>query len=66
MATSSKRWLILAIGIVANICQGVAYTSSIFMLPLGEALGRPPEKWSAEWGFIFAMTLAYLPVATHS
>ncbi len=62
MATSSKRWLILAVGIVANICQGVAYTSSIFMLPLGEALGRPQDKWSAEWGFIFAMTLAFLPV----
>ncbi len=57
-----KRWLILAAGIVANICQGVAYTASIFMLPLGEALNRPREAWSAEWGVIFAMSLAFLPL----
>ncbi len=57
-----KRYLILLAGIVANICQGVAYTSSIFMLPLGQALGRPQNLWSSEWGFIFAMCLAFLPV----
>ena len=62
MNPSLKRWFILAAGLVANICQGVAYTSSIFMLPLGEALGRPKAEWSREWGFIFAMTLAFLPV----
>ncbi len=62
MNNSVKRWLILAAGIVANLCQGVAYTSSIFMLPLGEALGRPSAEWASEWGLIFAMTLAFLPV----
>ena len=62
MNHSVTRWLILAAGIVANLCQGVAYTSSIFMLPLGEALGRPSAVWASEWGFIFAMTLAFLPV----
>lgn len=62
MNPSLKRWLILLAGVVANLCQGVAYTSSIFMLPLGEALNRPRELWSAEWGLIFAMTLAPLPV----
>lgn len=62
MALSTKRWLILAVGLVANLCQGLAYTSSVFMLPLGEALGRPKAEWSREWGLIFAMTLAFLPV----
>ncbi len=57
-----KRYLILLAGVVANLCQGVAYTSSIFMLPLGAALERPRETWSSEWGLIFAMTLCFLPV----
>ncbi len=57
-----KRYFILLAGIIANLCQGVAYTSSIFMLPLGQALGRPQNLWSSEWGFIFAMSLAFLPV----
>lgn len=62
MEVSVKRWLILAAGLLANLCQGVAYTSSIFMLPLGEALAKPQSEWAREWGFIFAMTLACLPV----
>ena len=62
MTLTNRRWLILAAGIVANLCQGVAYTSSIFMIPLGQALERPPESWSSEWGYIFAMSLAFLPV----
>ncbi len=62
MDASIKRWFILAAGLVANLCQGVAYTSSIFMLPLGKALERPQAEWAREWGFIFAMTLACLPV----
>ena len=62
MTPSHKRWFILAAGIVANLCQGVAYTSSIFMLPLGAALGRPGELWSREWGVIFATSLAFLPL----
>ncbi len=62
MSLDKKRWLILLVGLVANLCQGMAYTSSVFMLPLGEALNRPREEWSREWGFIFAMCLAFLPV----
>ena len=62
MSLSAKRWFILMAGLVANLCQGVAYTSSIFMLPLGEALARPQHLWSREWGMIFAMSLAFLPV----
>ncbi len=62
MHSPLTRWLILAAGILANLCQGVAYTSSIFMLPLGEVLQRPPEVWASEWGIIFALTLAFLPL----
>jgi Sugar phosphate permease len=62
MSLDKKRWLILLVGLVANLCQGMAYTSSVFMLPLGEALNRPREEWSREWGLIFAMCLAFLPV----
>lgn len=62
MNPDKKRWLILLVGLVANLCQGMAYTSSVFMLPLGEALARPKAEWSREWGFIFAMCLAFLPV----
>lgn len=62
MTQGRNRWGILFSGVVANLCQGVAYTSSIFMIPLGEALQRPKEAWSSEWGIIFAMSLAFLPV----
>ena len=62
MAPENKRWLIMLVGVVANLCQGMAYTSSVFMLPLGEALARPKAEWSREWGLIFAMCLAFLPV----
>lgn len=62
MSLDKKRWLILLVGLVANLCQGMAYTSSVFMLPLGEALNRPRAEWSREWGLIFAMCLAFLPV----
>ena len=62
MHSPLTRWLILAAGILANLCQGVAYTSSIFMLPLGEVLQRPPELWASEWGLVFALTLAFLPL----
>lgn len=62
MTAGRNRWGVLFSGVIANLCQGVAYTSSIFMLPLGEALKRPKEVWSSEWGIIFAMSLAFLPV----
>lgn len=62
MDLSVKRWLILLVGLIANVCQGMAYTGSVFMLPLGEALGRPHDAWSREWGLIFALCLACLPV----
>ncbi len=62
MTPSTKRWIVLFFGLLANICQGVAYTSSVFMLPLRDALQRPQAEWSREWGLIFAMTLACLPV----
>lgn len=62
MTAGRNRWGILFAGVVANLCQGVAYTSSIFMIPLGEALRRPQKAWSSEWGIIFAMSLAFLPV----
>ncbi|MCC8180443.1 MAG: OFA family MFS transporter [Planctomycetes bacterium] len=62
MKLSVKRWLVLAVGLVANLCQGLAYTSSVFMIPLGQALDRPSAEWSREWGLIYAMTLALLPV----
>ena len=62
MHSPGNRWFILAVCVLANICQGVAYTSSIFMLPLGKILDRPQAEWSREWGLIFAMTLAFLPV----
>ena len=39
MALDRRRWLVLAAGIMANLCQGAAYASSVFAVPMLTHLG---------------------------
>ena len=69
MKLESKRWLILATGILANMCMGAAYASSVFAKPillflgltkLGAA-GTPVPDMSL-WANAFSINLACLPI----
>ncbi len=53
-----KRWLILLAGILANLCQGAAYASSVFAKPMMEHLKCTKEQWA----LAFTLSLAFLPV----
>jgi len=54
----SRRWLILAMGIFANMCQGAVYASSVFAKPLQAYLHLTPVDWS----WVFSVNLACLPL----
>ncbi|MHB1456219.1 MAG: L-lactate MFS transporter [Armatimonadota bacterium] len=63
-----KRWLILICGILANLCQGAAYASSIFAGPMLQHLGLMIEKNGEmvpdipQWVVAFSINLAMLPI----
>jgi MFS transporter, OFA family, oxalate/formate antiporter len=65
----SKRWFILLMGILANMCMGAAYASSVFAKPIllhlgltkvGAAGALVPNM--ALWANAFSINLACLPV----
>jgi OFA family oxalate/formate antiporter-like MFS transporter len=63
-----KRWFILFAGICANLCQGAAYASSVFAMPMMFFLhqtvmkaGKPAPDM-AKWALAFSINLAMLPV----
>lgn len=69
MSNDQKRWLILLAGILANLCQGAAYASSVFAKPMLTHLGlmvtgpdgsQIPDM--TKWAAAFAINLACLPV----
>ena len=64
-----RRWLVLAAGIMANLCQGAAYASSVFAVPMLTHLGLSalgpsgkPEPDMTKWAAAFAWNLGFLPV----
>lgn len=69
MKLEQKRWLILAAGILANLCQGAAYASSIFAVPMLTHLGLlvmgPAGKLvpdMSKWALAFSFNLGFLPI----
>lgn len=68
MSLDKRRWLILLAGIVANLCQGAAYASSIFAKPVLEFLHCMVAKNGHigpdmnKWAFAFSLNLGMLPV----
>lgn len=61
-----KRWLILLAGFLGNLCQGAAYSSSVFAVPMLTHLGLTimkngkPAPDMAKWALAFSMNLGML------
>lgn len=68
MSLDSKRWLILLAGILANVCQGAAYASSVFAKPMLLHLhltvmkNGVPAPDMTKWALAFSVNLACLPI----
>lgn len=68
MKNETRRWIILAVGILANMCQGAAYASSVFAKPLITHLGLMTEVGGnmvpdmSKWALAFSFNLACLPL----
>lgn len=62
MPPEKRRWLILAAGLLANMCQGVSYTYSVFAIPLGEHMNLVGEATKTQLAFAQSLTWALLPV----
>ncbi len=69
MSNDKKRWLILFAGILANLCQGAAYASSVFAKPmlahLGLMVAGPDGQMvpdMTKWAMAFSINLACLPI----
>ncbi|MBQ9358676.1 MAG: OFA family MFS transporter [Abditibacteriota bacterium] len=60
MNKSSVRWLILFAGFLANMCQGLAYASSVFMAPIVATFGV--EK--AQASLAFSLIVGCLPIGS--
>ncbi len=69
MDSNAKRWLILLSGILANLCQGAAYASSVFVVPMMMHLHCTVTNANGQvvpdmkkWALAFSINLAMLPV----
>ena len=66
MIPERRRWLILAAGVVANLCQGAAYSSSVFAKPVMTHLKcfKPgtQEPDLTRWALAFSLNVAFLAV----
>ncbi len=59
MSLDTRRWLVLLAGILANLCQGAAYASSVFAKPMMGHLGYSDMT---KWAIAFSLNLGCLPV----
>lgn len=69
MSLDRERWIVLAAGLLVNLCQGAAYASSVFAVPmlthLGLLVADPAGKMAPDmkmWAAAFAWNLGFLPV----
>lgn len=69
MILERKRWLILVAGVLANICQGAAYASSIFAKPMLIHLGclvpgptGDPVPDMTKWVIAFSISMTCSPL----
>lgn len=61
MSLNKRRWVILIAGFIANMCQGLAYATSIFMVPIMENFKiDPSHKGSAS--VVFSLIVGCLPI----
>ena len=60
MKNEQKRWLILLAGFLSNLCQGIAYASSIFIAPIIKEFSID----KAQAAIAFSLIIACLPIGT--
>ena len=58
MNLDRRRWVVIAAGIMANLCLGAVYSFSVFKGPLREHLGCSETQVA----FAFSLNMAFLPV----
>lgn len=60
MKNETKRWIILLAGFLSNLCQGIAYASSIFIAPIIGAfdIDKPQAALA------FSLIIGCLPIGT--
>lgn len=59
-----KRWFILALGIIANLSQGVIYSGSVISKPVLMMVNVPddPAQLKAHWATVFTLGCMFLPL----
>jgi len=58
----SWRWIILCLGITANLVQGVSYSGSVIAKPVLTMVGVPAADVKSHWGLVFTLGLVFLPL----
>ena len=57
------RWVILGLGIAANLTQGISYSGSVIAQPLLEMVGIYGEtEIRAHWATLFSLGILFLPL----
>ena len=60
----SWRWVILCLGIAANLVLGISYAGSVISKPMLLMVGvvDQPAELKSHWGPVFSLGLAFLPL----
>ncbi|GHT14279.1 MFS transporter [Planctomycetales bacterium] len=56
------RYLVLALGMLANLSQGMAYAGSVIAVPLLAMVGVEADAVKSHWAGIFTLCILFLPV----
>ena len=62
MDTAKFRWIVLGLGIAANLVQGVTYSGSVIAKPLLEMVNVPEAEIKAHWATLFSLGIVFLPL----
>jgi len=63
MGALKFRWVILGLGIAANLTQGVSYSGSVIAQPLLEMVGiYGATEIRAHWATLFSLGIVFLPL----
>ncbi|MDR3183552.1 MAG: MFS transporter [Planctomycetaceae bacterium] len=57
-----KRWLILLLGMLANIAQGMAYAGSVISAPMLAHANIAEGLYKSHWAGIFTLSIVFLPL----
>ena len=58
----SLRWIVLSLGIAANLTQGINYVGSVISEPLVKMVEIPDAEIRAHWATLFSLGILFLPL----